>query len=334
MSTDTREALAALMVIAAECAQRKPLRGFEELTEATHIGHRQFGRAHEKADEDVRMLAVRLRAVFDTLAAALATQPAQPSAPIDAFELYAELRDLVAEAGAVDTLIGRPEVLRSRLADLCKRVGQLTTDLPLGTAQPSATQMPELYEAVERQIVGRFRVEKRSGGGFWPYCVKAGDGTMELFIGHKTKCEEVAQALQTACLDGAFMASKAAQPSAQGEAVELLKGWKLNHVQFVRGSGTAQIGWLDPEDDSFYPIVTVDTGLYYQPDAAVPLAQAIFDTLASAPAAPAQAVPLTDYEIAQMMNARSLQDGNDDSPWWLLFARDVERRASGIKAAP
>lgn len=80
MSNDTREALAALMVIAAECAQRKPLRGFEELTEATHIGHHQFGRAHEKADEAVRMLAVRLRAVFDTLAASLATQPAQPVA--------------------------------------------------------------------------------------------------------------------------------------------------------------------------------------------------------------------------------------------------------------
>ena len=87
MSTDTREALAALMVIAAECAQRKPLRGFEELTEATHIGHRQFGRAHEQADEAVRMLAVRLRAVFDTLAAALATQPAQPSAQGEAVAL-------------------------------------------------------------------------------------------------------------------------------------------------------------------------------------------------------------------------------------------------------
>jgi hypothetical protein len=65
----------------------------------------------------------------------------EPSAPIDAFKLYAELRDLVAEAGAVDTMIGRPEVLRSRLSDLCKRVGQLTTDLPLGTApapEPSA----------------------------------------------------------------------------------------------------------------------------------------------------------------------------------------------------
>ena len=83
MSTDTREALAALMAIAAECAQRKPLRGFEELTEATHIGHRQFRRAHEQADEDVRMLAVRLRAVFDTLAAALATQLAQPSTLVE-----------------------------------------------------------------------------------------------------------------------------------------------------------------------------------------------------------------------------------------------------------
>lgn len=67
----------------------------------------------------------------------------EPSAPIDAFKLYAELRDLVAEAGAVDTLIGRPEVLRSRLSDLCERVGQLTTDLPLGTApapEPSRSQ--------------------------------------------------------------------------------------------------------------------------------------------------------------------------------------------------
>ena len=61
------------------------------------------------------------------------------------------------------------------------------------------------YDAVESTIVDRYRVEQRSGGGFWPYCVKVGGGTMELFVGHKTKCEEVAHALQTACLDGAFM---------------------------------------------------------------------------------------------------------------------------------
>lgn len=69
--------------------------------------------------------------------------------------------------------------------------------------------MPTAYEAVESQIVGRYRVE-RTGRGFWPYCVRAGDGTQELFVGHHTKCMEVAAALQTACLDGAFMAAQAA----------------------------------------------------------------------------------------------------------------------------
>lgn len=37
---------------------------------------------------------------------------------------------------------------------------------------------------------------------------------------------------------------------------------------------------------------------------------------------------LTDYDIGQLMNAHSLQGGNNDSPWWLLFARCVERAAT------
>ena len=36
---------------------------------------------------------------------------------------------------------------------------------------------------------------------------------------------------------------------------------------------------------------------------------------------------MTDHAIAQLMNAHSLQDGNNDSPWWLTFARAVEARA-------
>ena len=36
---------------------------------------------------------------------------------------------------------------------------------------------------------------------------------------------------------------------------------------------------------------------------------------------------LTDHDIAQLMNAHSLQGGNNDSPWWLAFARAVERAA-------
>lgn len=36
---------------------------------------------------------------------------------------------------------------------------------------------------------------------------------------------------------------------------------------------------------------------------------------------------MTDLELAQLMNTHSLQGGNNDSPWWLLFARAVERAA-------
>ena len=36
---------------------------------------------------------------------------------------------------------------------------------------------------------------------------------------------------------------------------------------------------------------------------------------------------LTDRDIALLMNRNSLQGGNNDSPWWLLFARAVERAA-------
>lgn len=74
-------------------------------------------------------------------------------------------------------------------------------------------QAQPAYETVQPEIVNRYTVEKRSGGGFWPYCVRASGGTMELFVGHKNKCEEVAAALRTACLDGAFMASKYAAPA-------------------------------------------------------------------------------------------------------------------------
>jgi hypothetical protein len=61
-----RDALQAMMrdvvEVGAELAQRKPLRAFDALTEASHIGHRQMARAYEQADEDVRLMAVRLAA--------------------------------------------------------------------------------------------------------------------------------------------------------------------------------------------------------------------------------------------------------------------------------
>lgn len=56
-----------LVQLAADCAQRKPLRGLEPLTEVTHIGHRQFARAYEQVDEAVRKLACDLRDAADAL---------------------------------------------------------------------------------------------------------------------------------------------------------------------------------------------------------------------------------------------------------------------------
>lgn len=55
-----RDKVGAIVNVAAELAQRKPLRALEPLTEATRIGHRQMARAYSKADEDTRLLAVKL----------------------------------------------------------------------------------------------------------------------------------------------------------------------------------------------------------------------------------------------------------------------------------
>lgn len=55
-----RDKVGAIVNVAAELAQRKPLRAMEPLTEVSHIGHRQMARAYAKADEDTRLLAIKL----------------------------------------------------------------------------------------------------------------------------------------------------------------------------------------------------------------------------------------------------------------------------------
>ena len=70
------------------------------------------------------------------------------------------------------------------------------------------------YAKVEEEILTRYRVEP-TGRGFWPAAVvKCGTGAMDVFVGTKKQAERVRQALQTACLDGAFMASNAAPQGA------------------------------------------------------------------------------------------------------------------------
>jgi hypothetical protein len=55
-----RAAYGAIMNVAAALAQRKPIDAFSALEDSTHIGHRQFGRAYNRADEETRLLAVKL----------------------------------------------------------------------------------------------------------------------------------------------------------------------------------------------------------------------------------------------------------------------------------
>lgn len=72
------------------------------------------------------------------------------SGDIDAIALYTELCDLVAEAGAVDTLIGRPETLVRRLTTLRDLVGATKRDIPANTSQASR----DVLEERQRQING------------------------------------------------------------------------------------------------------------------------------------------------------------------------------------
>ncbi|MGV8178427.1 hypothetical protein [Pseudomonas aeruginosa] len=71
----------------------------------------------------------------------------------------------------------------------------------------SSEAKPEQAEAERPEVFGleRYRVEK-TGQGFWPYCVRAGDGTRELFVGHLKQCKRVAAQLATAFEDGKFIA--------------------------------------------------------------------------------------------------------------------------------
>lgn len=55
-----RDKVGAIVNVAAELAQRTPLRALDPLTEVSRIGHRQMARAYAQADEDTRLLAVKL----------------------------------------------------------------------------------------------------------------------------------------------------------------------------------------------------------------------------------------------------------------------------------
>lgn len=62
-----RAVVGRLINLAAQCARREPLGAFDSLTEAKHIGHRQFASAYAEAHEAVVLLSIELRRVADAL---------------------------------------------------------------------------------------------------------------------------------------------------------------------------------------------------------------------------------------------------------------------------
>lgn len=70
-----------LIQLAAAFAQRLPLRSFDALSESTHIGHRQFGRAYAAADEEMRLAAIKLRDIADSLHAVVEASRAVRAEP-------------------------------------------------------------------------------------------------------------------------------------------------------------------------------------------------------------------------------------------------------------
>jgi hypothetical protein len=134
-----------------------------------------------------------------------------------------------------------------------------------------------------------------------------------------TGCEAWSPSMTDECL-AAAAALRAALAQQEQEPVEPLKGWKLNHARkHPDEEGVAEIGYFDPEDDRFAPILTVDTGLYYQDAQALPLAVAILSMLSAHPPR-REWQSLTDDEISALFPS-SLR--SDYKPY--SFARAIEQ---------
>lgn len=107
-------------------------------------------------------------------------------------------------------------------------------------------------------------------------------------------------------------------------------GWTFNHARRHPDpdqDGAWEIGFIDDEDDRFSPIITVDTGLYYQDDQAEPLARAILAKLTEPRHAPR--APLTDEQISAALAQVTHEVPCRLPPGWKKFARAIER-AHGI----
>lgn len=93
------------------------------------------------AQRGIKKSVGELIAWLDSAAPTTQPAPANATAPsYDTLQLYKDLQDLWAEANAVDTVIGRPEVLMAKITKMRDAVGQMTaTYLPAPQQEASPT---------------------------------------------------------------------------------------------------------------------------------------------------------------------------------------------------
>ncbi|MGV8718064.1 hypothetical protein ACV345_23405 [Pseudomonas aeruginosa] len=127
-------------------------------------------------------------------------------------ELLDSLRYMLEKCEAHDDALARAAELEKELA--MTRDAASKGDAARHAAGGMEMEIQELKAKLAEQAqhsapevfgLERYRVE-RTGQGFWPYCVRAGDGTRELFVGHLKQCKRVAAQLATAFEDGKFIA--------------------------------------------------------------------------------------------------------------------------------
>jgi hypothetical protein len=162
MSNDTREALAAdARAVLEELVAVQDLR--KSLAQANHHA------AQYPSDENYAVidslsteLSRRSKAAWESARAALTEQPAAPQTPVpkgyvkadqayDALKLFEDLCDVVAEANAVDTVIGRPDVLRRKLSAIRDHIGHAANGhIPLRAAPQGVQAEPLTDEQIDR----------------------------------------------------------------------------------------------------------------------------------------------------------------------------------------
>ncbi|WP_271007136.1 hypothetical protein [Pseudomonas aeruginosa] len=147
----------------------------------------------------------------------------------------------------------------------CSKSPEMDTRVVEVTAQPSPAQA-EQAEAERPEVFGleRYRVE-RTGQGFWPYCVRAGDGTRELFVGHLKQCKRVAAQLATAFEDGKFVAG--ALRAENAKLSEALDRWPLirDSLKLRLADALARVAELESklaELEKQEPVALANRGLH------------------------------------------------------------------------